>query len=208
MTGKKGNRRTGTFFMGAGLLLVAAALFLTVYNLWDERRAADTVAQTLAEITPLVEQPEPPEEDSGELIPDYQLDPRMERPTVQAGGVDYIGKLDIPALGLSLPVISQWSYSNLKIAPCRYEGATYQDHLIIAGHNYRAHFAALKNLLPGDLVQFTDVDGNIFSYSVEAIEILGKVDVEEMEAGDWDLTLFTCTTGGKSRVAVRCKAWG
>ncbi len=28
--------------------------------------------------------------------------------------------------------------------------------------------------------------------------------VEEMENGDWDLTLFTCAWGGRSRVAVRC----
>jgi sortase A len=25
-----------------------------------------------------------------------------------------------------------------------------------------------------------------------------------MESGDWDLTLFTCTTGGQSRITVRC----
>ena len=29
-------------------------------------------------------------------------------------------------------------------------------------------------------------------------------DVEAMESGDWALTLFTCTIGGKTRVTVRC----
>ena len=28
--------------------------------------------------------------------------------------------------------------------------------------------------------------------------------VEEMEAGEWDLTLFTCTPDSRSRVTVRC----
>ncbi len=29
--------------------------------------------------------------------------------------------------------------------------------------------------------------------------------MEEMESGDWDLTLFTCTIGGACRVTVRCQ---
>ena len=205
MTGKEKNNRTGMLLMGMGVLLVALALILTLYNLWDERRAADTITQTLEEITPLVAESVLPEEDSGEaVIPDYQLAPRMERPTVEIDGRDYIGTLDIPVLRLSLPIISQWSYPGLKIAPCRYAGDTYEDHLIIAGHNYQSHFGKLKALLPGDLVQFKDVDGNVFSYFVEEMEILNKTDVEELEAGDWDLTLFTCTIGGKTRVTVRC----
>ena len=27
---------------------------------------------------------------------------------------------------------------------------------------------------------------------------------EDMLAGDWDLTLFTCTPGAQNRLAVRC----
>ena len=29
--------------------------------------------------------------------------------------------------------------------------------------------------------------------------------IQEMEAGDWDLTLFTCDAGGTARVTVRCE---
>ena len=32
--------------------------------------------------------------------------------------------------------------------------------------------------------------------------------VEEMEAGEWDFTMFTCTIGGSNRVTVRCEATG
>ena len=205
MCSKKRAKRPGTLLMAAGLLLVAAALFLTVYNLWDEQRAANTVARTLEEITPLV-QPVPIENADEEIIPDYQLNPHMERPTVEIDGRDYIGRLDIPVLGLSLPVLSQWSYPNLKAAPCRYTGSTYAEPLVIAGHNYKSHFGSLKELVLGDTVQFTDVDGNIFSYVVCQTDLLGKYDVEEMDAGEWDLTLFTCTMDGKMRVTVRCMA--
>ncbi len=49
------------------------------------------------------------------------------------------------------------------------------------------------------------MDGNVFSYEVALLEILQPTDVDEMEGGDWDLTLFTCTVGGKSRVTARCE---
>ena len=35
----------------------------------------------------------------------------------ELNGWDYIGYLSIPSIGLELPVLSQWSYAGLKIAP-------------------------------------------------------------------------------------------
>ena len=34
--------------------------------------------------------------------------------------------------------------------------------------------------------------------------ILGATAVEDMTAGEYDLTLYTCTYGGENRVALRC----
>ena len=93
----------------------------------------------------------------------------------------------------------------MKVAPCRYEGSAYTDDLILAAHNYPAHFGNLKTLHPGDQVSFTDVDGNQFQYQVVELETLQPTAIQEMEAGEWDLTLFTCTLGGQSRVTVRCE---
>ena len=84
-------------------------------------------------------------------------------------------------------------------------GSAYTDDLIIAAHNYTRHFGNLKNLEPGDRIIFTDVDGNVFSYEVILRETLMPTAIEEMESGDWDLTLFTCTIGGAYRVTVRCQ---
>ena len=56
----------------------------------------------------------------------------------------------------------------------------------------------------GDEVVFRDVDGNEFRYEAVELETLEKAAVEEMQAGDWDLSLFTCTVGGQTRVTVRC----
>ena len=193
---QKGGR--SRLLITCGILLLAAALLLTVYNLWSEQRAEASATQALQELKTQMEQREAPSR------PLYELYPNMEMPVLQADGKSYIGVLDIPALGLSLPVISQWSYPDLKLAPCRYTGSAYSGNLILAGHNYPSHFGGLKNLQSGDTVCFTDADGNQFFYQVAELEVLDGTAVEEMTAGDWQLTLFTCTYGGQSRVAVRC----
>ena len=41
-------------------------------------------------------------------------------------------------------------------------------------------------------------------YRVVVLDILSPDAIEEMTAGDFDLTLFTCTYGGQSRVTVYC----
>lgn len=206
-------RNKGKRLIILGLLLIVSALVLTLYNLSDEWRARQSALQAvsiLEERLPIktwngadAENAETPAGDEQTTIPDHILNPKMDMPVETVDGVDYIGILSIPALGLELPVISQWSYPNLKTAPCRYSGSAYLDDLIICGHNYSAHFGNLKSLLPGDEVIFTDMDGNKFRYRLAGQETLQPTAIEEMDSGDWDLTLFTCTVGGQSRVTLR-----
>ena len=193
-------KHKGKGLIFTGLLLIAAALFLTGYNLFDQMRAQRSAAQAAAQLTEQLPQT------SQTDVPDYLLTPEMEMPVETIDGVDYVGVLRIPALALELPVISQWSYPLLKIAPCRYSGSAYQNNLVLCAHNYASHFGNLKNLHIGDAVTFTHLDGNLFSYQVAEQATLLTQATEEMESGDWDLTLFTCTVGGQSRVTVRCTA--
>ncbi len=100
--------------------------------------------------------------------------------------------------------MSDWDYTKLKKAPCRYAGSAYHDDLVICAHNYRKHFSRIKWMNSGDAVNFTDTDGNVFHYAVADVEVLNPMATEAMTSGDWDLTLFTCTTGGQTRFALRC----
>lgn len=126
-----------------------------------------------------------------------------EMPTMKIDKQSYIGYIELPTLGISLPVISEWSYPKLRIAPCRYSGSAYDDSLVILAHNYARHFGNIQRLSIGDPVQFIDARGNIFQYVVAKHETLGRRDVKEMIDSSYDLTLFTCTYGGKYRITVR-----
>lgn len=113
--------------------------------------------------------------------------------------------LEVPDKNVRLPVMDDWSEENLKLTPCRYAGSLYRGDMVIAGHNYYRHFSPIKWLEVGTEVRFTDVNGNVFIYEVCSRETIAADDVDGMLTGEWDLTLFTCTTGGRSRVAVRCE---
>ena len=72
--------------------------------------------------------------------------------TVQIDGMSYIGILEIPAVGISVPVLEKCSAYALKFAPCLYYGSFLQNDAIISGHNYRAHFKRLGECETGDAV--------------------------------------------------------
>ncbi len=199
--------RKGVFSIVIGLLLIAAALCLTGYNLWDTWRAGQSAEDALKKLSAMIDETADPASSSQTMeYPDYVLNPDMDMPVKTVDGNRYIGILKIPAIGKEFPILSEWSYDNLKIAPCRYSGSAYLNNMVLCGHNYRTHFGPIENLRIGDSLSFTDVDGNVFKYNVVEVEILRPTAVEEMTcADDWDLSLFTCTLSGRTRIVVRCE---
>ena len=198
-------RRVGLVMMIIGVSVVTAGLGLSVYNMWDNYRAGIQAYSVLEKIvqhqeeaasTGLNETPEMPLE--------FPLDFERELPVLEVDGNRYIGTVSIPEIDVALSVQEDWNPALLKASPCRYMGSPYQGDFIICAHNYATHFGRLKNLQPGNEVIFTDVEGNEFCYTVVELETLAGTAVEEMESGTWDLTLFTCTLGGQTRVTVRC----
>lgn len=191
-------KRTGKIIMLIGALFVLASLALTFYNSYEESRAEKLSNEVLGQL-------DMAQVTQSQSLPDYVVNPEISLPKKEVDGNDYVGTVSIPKLNVNLPVMAEWSYDNFKISPCVYEGTPYKNNFIICAHNYRKHFGSLKNLEQGDKVTFKDMDGNVFDYEVMYTEILDNNAVEEMSAGQWDLTLFTCTYGGATRVTVRCK---
>lgn len=189
-------RKRAAFLLACGAICLIAALGLTGYNLYDEYRAESSAESNVTRLRTVIQEKAPEEQP---ILPE----PQVVMTALELDGRDYVGVLEIPSLGLSLPIQDEWSDRLLKYSPCRYEGTVY-DGMIIAGHNYKSHFAKLKQLLPGDELQFVDLDGNIWNYVVSGSEVIAGYDVERMKSGDWDLTLFTCTYGGENRYTLRC----
>lgn len=214
----------GALLLIAGLILVAAASVLYLLNEQQDEMAGQTAVILLEQLQlnePVREAgnpvPSAPPSDAAHpsvpAAPTEELTPANpedvpEQPSAMpvklVAGYESVGVLRIPALGIELPILDNWDYDRLKLAPCRYTGSAAGGDLILMGHNYRSHFKALYQVEPGTKVTFTDVNGVCYSYTVDRIDTIKGTETEKLPA-DYALSLFTCTPGGQSRLVVRCR---
>ena len=188
---KRRQNKRGIVFLIIGILMVFAAIVWYSLNIHEDKRAGQRATELLEKIN---EQPD-------SILTEKETD---ETPVIMVEGEAFCGKIVIEKLDIELPVFQDWSYEKLKEAPCRYIGSIDTGGMIIAAHNYQSHFGNLKLLQPEDVVIFIDATGEEHRFSVKEITILDGTDVTNMNSGEWDFTLFTCTKGGKQRVTVLC----
>ena len=181
--------------VGAVLILVAAGQCAAY--LWEDQQAQAASENALSDLR---DQMGPNKTAVGWMDPNRAMD------EVEIDGIAYVGTISISSVDLDLPVASAFSYDVILTAPARYSGSVYADDMVILAHSYASHFAKLYNIAVGDEVVFTTVTGEMFSYVVTYCETVEPTQVDEMidPKGDWDLTLFTCTSSGSARWAVRC----
>lgn len=206
--------KVGVVCIVLGALLLVSAALLALYNMRQDAEARDAAAAVMSQMVEQLQENTAKEP----TIPDDQVVPGLElqipvdlltdadkkMTEVKIDGYDYIGYLSIPVLELELPIMSSWSYRQLKISPCRYNGTLRGEDLVLMAHNYTHHFGTISQLNVGDTLSFTDMDGTVTHYRVAAMDILEPTAVDVVTSGEFDLTLFTCTYGGKSRVTVYC----
>lgn len=192
--------------IAVGSIMVLAALALFSYNQWESSQADQATMELLPKLVDEIESNQ--SETIGQEGPsgtESLLDPYSTvMDTVSVDGHDYIGYLMIPSLNMEQPIMSDWSMKKLKIASCRYYGSVNGNDLVLMGHNYDRGFARLSKIEIGAEVYFRDVNGITTAYKVVETDILAPTSVEEMVSGEYDLTLFTCTYGGKTRRTIRC----
>lgn len=187
----------GKLFIIVGVFLILISLTMTFYNKYEDLNAGKQARAALDVFkNEVVVQ--------NHIVESLTTEEVKEMKTVNINGDDFIGTITIPSINLELPVMSEYSYSRLKKAPCRYYGNLFTNDLIICAHAYETFFANLIKLKQNDLIIFTDVDGNNYAYKVLEIEILKPTDVDKMVNNEFDLTLYTCTSDNMNRVTVRC----
>ena len=187
--------KIGKKFIIIGVLLITISASLLIYNTYEENEAGKKSADVLSVIKTNLN-------DTAQRVIDEEESKEMQ--TMSIDGYEYIGTITIPSLNLELPIMSDYDYDRLKIAPCRYYGSIYTNDLIICGHSYKTHFKNLIKLKQKDKIIFTDITGENNIYEVLEIEILDPKEVSKMIDNEFDLTLYTCTNDGLNRVTIRC----
>lgn len=205
-------KRIGITFVIVGVVLALSALLLFLYNGYEDRRAGqqaellmDKIQSAIAEErTPTAKPTDIDEETKTEETATSEPQEAIptEMPVVVIDGYGYIGYLSVPDLDLELPVMAEWDYSRLKVAPCRQFGSTRTDDLVIAAHNYKTHFGRLSSLKEGAEIIFTDMDGLENRYRLKRLDTLNPNAVSDVQNSGYDLVLYTCTLGGATRVVA------
>ena len=219
----KKSDKTGIVLLTAGVVLVIAALLLFSHNRIEDKKAGENAEETLRLLEDAMTERETKGETGATPAPDVSASPgvspagtgngsngrsappELDMPTVRSGAYYYIGYLDFPAYDLSMPVAATWSFPAMEISPCRHTGSAYNDNLVVAGHNYSTHFGVLFNLRLGDIVTFTDVDGNTFTYTVRELTSVSPDDSDAVMNSGYALTMYTCNWDTSERVTAFCE---
>ena len=191
------NMSKGKILVIIGVFLILISLTMTIYNKYEDLKAGKDANETLNIIKNEITSQK-------HVVDTLPTDEVREMKTININGDEFIGTITIPSINLELPVLSKFSNSNLKKAPCRYYGNLFTNDLIICAHAYETFFANLNKLKQNDLIIFTDVDGNVYTYEVLEVEVLKPTDVDKMVNNEFDLTLYTCTYDNTGRITVRC----
>ena len=131
-----------------------------------------------------------------------------------ANGIEYETDaiLNIPALNIQYPVLSDTSEELLEISLNKYWGPepNEEGNYCIVGHNYRngKMFGTLSSIKNGDIVELTDGYGKMVKYKVYNKYVVKPTDTRcttQHTNGYRELTLITCTNYGKERLVVKCR---
>ena len=120
--------KKGLFLIITGTMMLSASLFLVFSNFRQDRESSENASEILSELKQQI--PEPSESTSqpakyDDIFREYENDDESssEEEYIRIDDNYYIGTIYIPSLDIELPVMSEWSYPNLKLSPCRYTGA-------------------------------------------------------------------------------------
>ncbi len=201
---EKTMNKKGLIFIFIGVLCIITALAFFIHNSAETQNAYESSARITYKLrTQLAEK----EQSSDNVLPTDN--PDREMPAVRIDGKRYAGILEIPSLGIELPVAESFSYAALQQTPCIYSGSVYKDNLVIAAHNYDVHFGRIGSLGFDYDVIFTDIESNRYTFKTFDIETLNPDQytelVEKKNKNEWDLTLFTCNYSGAQRIVIRCR---
>ena len=129
-------------------------------------------------------------------------------------GVKYTTEaiLKIPKINIEYPVLSATSDALLFVSLNKYWGPQPNEvgNYCIVGHYYEngKMFGKLHKLKNGDKAELTDLSGNTLKYQVYNKYVVEPTDTRctsQLTDGRKEITLITCTNGGKQRLVVKLR---
>ena len=194
---KQTKQLAGRLCMILGIcLLVTAALVPAMWqwNIRTSQKKAEGYVHTIRTLTP---QPQ-----------NAALEQRRDNTmaVLSIDGTDFVGILEMPKFGTSLPVCADWG--EISKYPCRFGGSVYDRTMQIGGTSQTGQYDFYREISVGDSVFFTDMEGNRFSYAVTDIRYEKHADQAALQQTDSALTLFIQNIYGFEYIVIFCDTLG
>ena len=162
-----------------GACLLAVGVVVLLYVQWDVHSSMqknESYVQTLHALTP----------DPQGAVPEERKDNSM--PVLAVDGADFVGILEMPQYGSTLPVCAEWG--RLTKYPCRFDGSIYNRTMKIGATSQRGQCDFYREISVGDTVLFTDMEGNRYTYAVANLRYENHADRAALEGEEAALTVF------------------
>lgn len=203
------------------IIIVAVLISCYVYSVYDQRKHESYSQTILSDFDNTViddtlvvalnqRAEEVPTENQMQIMD--QFNTVYKAPSGKEYKVDSI--LNIPSLGINYPILSETTNELLKISLTKFWGGEPNavGNYCVVGHNYDGKdifFGKLHKINNGDIVELKDKTGKTMKYKVYNKFIVKPNDVactSQLTNGRKELTLITCSEGGKTRLIVKCRA--
>ena len=194
---KTRKRRLSDILTVIGVALVAVSVTAVMISFLSQKSAAKKATAIAEELRSLVPETQ-------EAFADGRQNTAM--PTAEIDGVDFVGVIEIPAYGTSLPIRADWKPIRIRSYPCRLAGSTWSGDMIIGGSDAEGQFDFMKFITNGDRIYVTDAAGNRFTYRVTDVIRTDDASIENLITDEDDLVIFAKNTYSFGYTVVRCKS--
>ena len=177
--------------LGVGLLVVAAvAVFVWQWSIYNAQQKAERYVHTIRSLIP----------EPQWAVPEERRDNSMS--VLSVDGTGFVGILEIPKFDSALPVGANWG--EVSKYPCCLSGSIYDRTIQIGGTTQNGQYDFYREISVGDMVYFTDMEGNRFSYAVTDIRYENHADQATLQKEESALTLFIKNIYAFEYVIIYC----
>ena len=191
-----------------GVVMICVSAFMMGRQYILEKNAVETMdvaKDTIKQI--IIRNEEKIDNAEDKLLLEIIEDEEEPMSVCEVDGSKYIGILEIPSLSLELPIGYDCQESTLKCSPGRFSGQVDKETFVIGAHHYGSQFGYINQLIQGDEIRFTNLEGHKYNYKVASMTVVEPTQVEEVCNSGYDLALFTCNYNASKRIIVYCQKY-
>lgn len=175
-------------------LIVFSLCFMAVtqFRLYSGTKNCQKIAAEMGKLLP----------DRTPGVPGTYSDSGM--PILEINGADYVALIEIPSMGIALPVVDKWNSMDLADSPARFSGSVYDKSIVIGGVDHPKQFGFCDEIEHDAVIVITDMTGAQFFYTVSRVDRAKHAQTQWLQNEEYELTLFCRNTYSMEYVAVRC----